>query len=103
MPVKDSHTRINPLPLASAHVRYITVTPERTILSVGEWPLHIYSRYKFVTVSLPKRLRNGRFNSETATWFQVQKWFKMIVGASRKSYTVDIIDFQGGDDRRAWL
>jgi hypothetical protein len=25
-----------------------------------------YSRYKFVTVSLPKRLRNGRFTSETA-------------------------------------
>ena len=24
-------------------------------------------RYKFVTVPLPKRLRNGRFNSETAT------------------------------------
>jgi hypothetical protein len=25
-----------------------------------------YSRYKFETVSLPKRFRNGRFNSETA-------------------------------------
>ena len=25
-----------------------------------------YSRYKFVTVSLPKRFRNGRFTSETA-------------------------------------
>jgi hypothetical protein len=25
-----------------------------------------YSRYKFVTVSLPKQLRNGRFTSETA-------------------------------------
>jgi hypothetical protein len=25
-----------------------------------------YSRYKFVTVSLPKRFRNGRFNYETA-------------------------------------
>jgi hypothetical protein len=24
-----------------------------------------YNRYKFVTVSLPKRFRNGRFNSET--------------------------------------
>ena len=29
-----------------------------------------YSRYKFVTVSLPKRFRNGRFTSETATWIQ---------------------------------
>jgi hypothetical protein len=27
-----------------------------------------YGRYKFVTVSIPKRLRNGRFNSETAVW-----------------------------------
>jgi hypothetical protein len=25
-----------------------------------------YNRYKFVTVSVPKRLRNGRFASETA-------------------------------------
>jgi hypothetical protein len=25
-----------------------------------------YSRYKFVTVPLPKRFRNGRFTSETA-------------------------------------
>jgi hypothetical protein len=25
-----------------------------------------YARYKFVTVSLPKLLRNGRFTSETA-------------------------------------
>jgi hypothetical protein len=49
-----------------------------------------YSRYKFVTVSLPKRFRNGRFTyetagglrSETATW--IQKWFKKSVGASRK-------------------
>ena len=41
MPVKDSHTRIKPLALASGHGRYITVTPERTLVSVGEWPLHI--------------------------------------------------------------
>jgi hypothetical protein len=40
-PVKDSHTRIKPLALVSGHGRYIIVTPERTILSVGEWPLHI--------------------------------------------------------------
>jgi hypothetical protein len=45
-----------------------------------------YNRYKFVTVSLPKRFRNGRFTSETATW--IQKWFKKSVV------------FQGGDDGR---
>jgi hypothetical protein len=33
--VKDSHTRIKPLALASGHGRYITVTPERTLVSVG--------------------------------------------------------------------
>jgi hypothetical protein len=40
IPVKDSRTRIKPLALASGHGRYITVTPERTLVSVGEWPLH---------------------------------------------------------------
>jgi hypothetical protein len=58
MPVKDSHTRIKcvgglvpfvinithlrikPSTLASGHGRYITVAPERTPVSVGEWPLH---------------------------------------------------------------
>ena len=38
---QDSHTRIKPLALASGHGRCITVTPERTLVSVGEWPLHI--------------------------------------------------------------
>jgi hypothetical protein len=46
-----THFRIKPLALASGHGRYITVA---------------YCRYKFITVSLPKRFRNGRFNSETA-------------------------------------
>jgi hypothetical protein len=33
-----------------------------------------YHRYKFVTVSLPKQLRNGRFTSETAARrFRFQK------------------------------
>jgi hypothetical protein len=41
IPVKDSHTRIKPLALTNGHGRYITVTPERTLFSVGEWPLHI--------------------------------------------------------------
>jgi hypothetical protein len=43
-----------------------------------------YSRYKFVTVLLPKRFLNGRFTSETATW--IQKWFKKSVGNSRTLY-----------------
>jgi hypothetical protein len=37
-----------------------------------------------VTVSIPKRLRNGRFNSETATWIQWR--FKIPPGTSRKLY-----------------
>ena len=79
MPVKDSHTRIKPLALASGHGRYITVTPELTLV---RWGMAVaYSRYKFVTVSLPKRFRNGRFTSETATW--IQKYFKKSVGTSR--------------------
>jgi hypothetical protein len=41
MPVKDSHTRIKPLALASGHGRCMAVTPERTLVSVGEWPLHV--------------------------------------------------------------
>jgi hypothetical protein len=39
-PVKDPHTRIKPLALASGHGRYIIVTPERALVSFGEWPLH---------------------------------------------------------------
>jgi hypothetical protein len=39
--VKGPHTRIKPLALASGHGRYITVTTERTLVSVGEWPLNI--------------------------------------------------------------
>jgi hypothetical protein len=81
MPVKGSHTRIKPLALASGHGRYIAVIPEWALLSEGEWPLH-KNRYKFVTVSLLKRFRNGRFNSETATW--IQKRFKLPAGTSRK-------------------
>jgi hypothetical protein len=59
-----------------------------------------YNRYKFVAVSIPKRLRNGRFNFETAvrraacggfrseiaTWIQKRFWFKISAGASRKPY-----------------
>ena len=39
---KVKTTRIKPLALANGHGRYnITVIPERALLSVGRWPLHI--------------------------------------------------------------
>jgi hypothetical protein len=41
IPGKDSDTRIRPLALTTGHGRYITVTPERTLASVGECPLNI--------------------------------------------------------------
>ena len=41
IPVGDSHTGIKPLAFSSGHGRYIAVTPERALVSVGEWPLHI--------------------------------------------------------------
>jgi hypothetical protein len=70
LPAKDSHTRIKPLALASGHGRYITASPERTLTFV-RWGMAVTcSRNKFVAVSLPKWLRNGRFTSETAVrWF----------------------------------
>jgi hypothetical protein len=37
----DINTRIKPLPLTNGHGRYITVTTERILVSVREWPLHI--------------------------------------------------------------
>jgi hypothetical protein len=40
-PVKDPHTRIKPLALASGHGRHMTVAPKRALVSVGEWPLHM--------------------------------------------------------------
>jgi hypothetical protein len=48
-----------------------------------------YNRYKFVTASIPKRLRNGRVTSasETATW--IQKWFKIPAGTSREPYMLN--------------
>jgi hypothetical protein len=86
IPVKDSHTRIKPLALASGHGRYMLHNRyTRTgTFSVGGMAV-TYSRYKFVTVSLPKRFLKppcGGFRSETATW--IQKYFKKAVGASRK-------------------
>ena len=41
IPGKHSDTRIKPLTLTNDYGRYITVTPERTLASVGECPLNI--------------------------------------------------------------
>ena len=67
MLVKHSHTRIKPLAVGFGqrprplHSRYRYT---RTGTCV-RWGMAIaYSRYKFVTVSLPKRFRNGRFTSK---------------------------------------
>jgi hypothetical protein len=38
---KHSDTRIKPLPLTNGHGRYITVTPERALVSVGELLLNV--------------------------------------------------------------
>jgi hypothetical protein len=60
---------MKPFPLTNGHGRYImAVTPERILLSVGEWPLpgackRCNHGHKFVTVSHLKRLRDGRFTS----------------------------------------
>jgi hypothetical protein len=39
IPGKGSYTRIKPLTLTNGHGRYITVTPEGALASVGECPL----------------------------------------------------------------
>ena len=41
IPGKDSDARIKPLALTNGHGRYMAVTPERTLSSVGECPLNI--------------------------------------------------------------
>jgi hypothetical protein len=38
---KHPDTRIKPLPLTNGHGCYMTIASERTLLSVGGWPLHI--------------------------------------------------------------
>jgi hypothetical protein len=50
--------------------------PRRPSVHLELRGLIYHNRYKFVTVSIPKRLCDGRFTSETATW--IQKWFKNI-------------------------
>jgi hypothetical protein len=80
-PGENSDTRIKPLPSINGRGCYITAMPQRASASIGNHGgmAVTYNRYKFVTVSLLKPPRNGRFNfggfrSKTATW--IQKWFK---------------------------
>jgi hypothetical protein len=54
IPGKHPDTRIKPLPLANGHGRYITVTPERALVFVGN------GRYI-------QPLNCNRFTSETVT------------------------------------
>jgi len=64
--------------MASGHGRYVTVTPERTLVSVGEGPLHIavinlkpfHFRNGFVTAVSLLKPPCGGFISETDTWIQ---------------------------------
>jgi hypothetical protein len=64
--------------------RYIAVTPERTLSSVGEFPLNTqplnfgpfhFRNGRVTAISLLKP-PNGGFRSETTTW--IQKWLKKI-------------------------
>jgi hypothetical protein len=58
----------------------MTVTPEsrKDNFSVGGMAVayqYLYSRYKSITVPIPKRFRNGRFASQTALRrYQEAKW-----------------------------
>ena len=44
IPGKHSDTRIKSLTLANGHGRYMAITPERALTSVGECPLNIHGR-----------------------------------------------------------
>jgi hypothetical protein len=53
-------------------------------LACFHWGMAVnYGRYKYVTVFIFERLRNGRFASEISTW--IQKWFKISAGTSIES------------------
>jgi hypothetical protein len=77
IPGKHSDARIKPLPLTNGHGRYMAVIPERTLVSVGEWPLHMavinlwpsHFRNGYVTAVLLVKPCGG-LRSETATWIQ---------------------------------
>ena len=77
IPGKDSDTRIKPLTLTNGHGRYMTVTPERTLESVGEWPLHIT-----VIIFWPFHFWNRRTEVKPPSGFR--SGFKKSVRTSRK-------------------
>jgi hypothetical protein len=84
IPGKGPDTRIKPLALANGHGRYMTVTPERTLTSVGGcslpldiWPLIFLSVSDFFL-----KPPFGGFRIKTAIW--IQKRFKKSVGTSRE-------------------
>jgi hypothetical protein len=78
-----THLIIKPSPLANGHGRYITATPERALVSVGECPLHlavinlqpphIWSGH-VTAISLLKPPCGG-FRIKTVTW--IQKCFEI--------------------------
>jgi hypothetical protein len=53
-----THLRIKPLDLTNDHGRYITVTPERALASVGKCPLNIYP-----LIFWPFHFQNGRITA----------------------------------------
>ena len=53
------------------------------------WGMAVTYNIQPVKMLLLKRLRNGRFTSETATW--TQEWFSISVGTSRKFYHITSI------------
>jgi hypothetical protein len=74
--------------------------------SISRPALHEKTQYKFVTVSLPKRLRkavsllkpqHGGFRSEAATW--IQNYFKNPLELLESSRYKNIL---GGDDGRGY-
>jgi hypothetical protein len=83
IPGNHSDTRIKPLPFSNGHGRYTTATPERRTETCVRWGMAAAcGRYKILTVSLLKRLRDGCFASETATW--IQKLFKIFAETPRE-------------------
>jgi hypothetical protein len=59
-----------------------------------------YSRYKFVTVSITKRLRNGGFTSETATPPPGSRSTLPVKYSTQ--YPLELLVFQGGGDGRGY-
>ena len=76
-PVKEPHTRIKPLALASGHGRYrytaATGTPKRARASIRKWPLHkTVINHKFFNAPLPKQQSTGNGCAICIrTWFKI--------------------------------